>query len=136
MANPMRADDLNPLLADRRRVGRARARRLALPLNTMNKPTKYNMGWIILRLSKTGRAGRLLKRAGWMPTDRAAINNRHGADWLRPVARREMFEAYDWTPLAAAGAQGLAYWITDAQWGINAGATDKQWQRRVTIETP
>lgn len=92
--------------------------------------SKYKMGWIGIRASKLGQAGRLLKNQGWI---KITSDNRNALNWARPVRTNEQFMATDWSQIANAGLEGTAFWLSDAQWGANAGITDKQWQQRAII---
>lgn len=98
------------------------------------KVSKYKLGWIGIRASRLGRSGRLLKKLGFWKENHAQLNNRNGFNWVRPCKSAHDFKAIDWKALAAAGLDGVAMWITDAQWGSNAAVTDRQWQARIPIE--
>lgn len=104
-------------------------------MNNNNKTkamrSKYKVGWVGLRVSRTGRAGRALRQTGWMRCDSA--ENRNGFDWLLPCKTRDQFHAMQWNTLAASGLDGIAVWFSDAQWGKSAGITDTQWQDRHSI---
>lgn len=71
---------------------------------------------------------------GFFKLDPASLNNRNGFAWMVPCSSVERFLAMDFRPLAEAGLVGIAVWITDAQWVMNAGITDVQWQRRALID--
>lgn len=96
--------------------------------------SKYQIGWIGIRASKTGRASKILKKEGWIRLDHASLNNRNGFDWIRAAQTFEAFNTTKWNDLAEAGLCGFAVWFCDAQWGQNSGITDFQWQNRKNIE--
>ena len=97
--------------------------------------SKYKLGWIGIRVRKIGRASSALKKLGYFTRScHADINNRNGFDFIRPCVTGNQFDAYDWTMLAEAGLEGIAFWITDAQLGAVDGITDKQWLNRRVIE--
>lgn len=83
--------------------------------------TKYEMGWIILRIAKRGRAVAALKKAGFMFHSHAELNNRTGSDAVKPVATLADFKGFDWRRFSERGLEGIAFWITDAQWGKKHG---------------
>jgi hypothetical protein len=96
--------------------------------------SKYKIGWIGLRVSRLGQSANRLHRDGWVKTGHAALNNRNGFDWIRPVRTREQFQETDWMDFAAHGLEAIAVWFSDAQWGMIAGITDNQWRDRRIIE--
>ena len=98
------------------------------------KLSRYAVGWIGLRVERLGSASHALISSGWIKQHHADLYNRNAFDWVRPVQTREQFEATDWRPLSNLGLSGMAFWITDAQWGKNAGITDAQWMNRAIIE--
>lgn len=64
----------------------------------------------------------------------ADLNNRNAFVWMRPCRTEAEYLATDWSALAKAGLEGIAMWITDAQWGHNSNVTDHQWTHRSIIE--
>ena len=101
----------------------------------MNKTiSAFQLGWIGIRVSKSGRAAKLLKRQGWIKQHPAEHYNRNAFNWMRPCRTEAQYLAMEWSPFAKAGLEGIAMWITDAQWGHTASVTDHQWQLRSTIE--
>jgi len=100
----------------------------------MKTQSAYKLGWIGIRCERTGMAWPFLKRQGWMRSTPAQLNNRNAFNFIRPCRTHEEFLALDVKRLASLGMVGIAFWITDAQWGKNAPITDKQWEERRVIE--
>lgn len=96
--------------------------------------SKYELGWIAVRASRVGKSTALLKRNGFMRLNHSDLNNRLGANFVKPFCTCEQFEQWDWRRASRLGLEGIAFWITDAQWGLGVGPTDKQWQGRAMIE--
>lgn len=99
-----------------------------------NMKSKYQLGWIGLRVTRHGRAAATLKRSGWMRSHHADRNNRNAFDWVKPTITHDQFDHTNWNDLASRGLEAVAFWLTDAQWGRNAGLTDRQWQDGRLIE--
>lgn len=97
------------------------------------RPSAYRLGWIGIRASRVGKAARLLKADHWIEIDAAGINNRNGFNWVHGNRTKEQFKSVDWQKLAEAGLVGVAAWVCDAQWGLDAGLTDAQWRDRVIL---
>ncbi len=97
--------------------------------------SKYQIGWIGIRVQKAGKSARIFKNQGWIKLNsHADTNNRNGFDYIRCAVDGNYFKTYDFKPFKEAGLQGLAIWFSDAQWKYNSGFTDKQWQNRRIIE--
>lgn len=85
-------------------------------------------------MSCMGKAGKVLKRNGWVKIDHAQVNNRNGFDYVLPGRKEEYLEDFIWRDeLSKHGMRGIAVWITDAQWGRSEGITNRQWERRRVI---
>lgn len=101
---------------------------------TTKMKNSLKLGWIGIRASKVGKASAMLKGAGWIKLCPADVNNRDACNWVRPVRTEAEYLTSDWTPLANAGLEGVAFWVSDLQWGKSAAATTAQWSRRSVIE--
>lgn len=99
----------------------------------MKRIGAYQMGHIGIRVSKLGKAAKLLKSGGWIKLGHADINNRNAFDWILPNKTKDQFTAMDWTKLSDAGLNGIAAWFCDVQWKYNSALTDAQWQARTLI---
>lgn len=98
------------------------------------KISAYHLGWIGIRVSKVGRASKILKREGWIKMHPADLNNRNGFSYVRPCRTEAEYLATDWSGFARAGMEAVAFWITDAQFGHTAAITDHQWKLRSIVD--
>lgn len=101
----------------------------------MTKISKFEMGWIGIRISVHGKSSKLLKSYGWIKLGHAELNNRNGFDWVRPGITKEQFDQQDWTKLADTGLEAIAIWFCDAQWKNGSSLTNTQWKNRAIIQS-
>ena len=99
-----------------------------------NIKSSFKLGQINIRTTRAGKSSQILKRAGWIKLSPSAINNRNACNWVMSIRTEAEYLATDWTPLAAAGLEGVAFWISDYQWSHDAAPTAAQWSRRSVIE--
>ncbi len=95
--------------------------------------TKYNHGWLGLRVTKLNGCGRLLRKNGWFKADRANKNNPCGFDWMRYGQPDSAINSPITWELSANGLCGLVGWISDAQHERGVGMTRKQWSKTRVI---
>lgn len=97
--------------------------------------SKYQMGILGLRVQKIGKAHPILKSLGFLELDPAHVNNRNGFGFQAFIKDRQKVEEFRaMAPkLKSLGFEGLAFFITERQWELNGGMTDKQWQDRIII---
>ena len=96
--------------------------------------SKYKMGWIGIRVERSGKAARALKAAGFWKMQASDVNNRNGFDWVKPGAMAGALDEMNFSAVSKLGLVGLAVWFCDAQWGQSSAVTDAQWQDRRIIE--
>lgn len=99
-----------------------------------NLKSKYHLGIAGIRAKVTGKSSQALKKEGWIKLNHADQNNYYAFDWVKFAITRDQFMAKDWSVLSSSGMEGIAIWITDAQWGEFAPITKKQWENRAMIE--
>lgn len=97
--------------------------------------TKYNHGWLGIRVEKLNGTGKLLRSMGWLKADSANKNNPAGFNWMRYGQPESAYNGEMIQKLAAAGLDGLVGWISDAQYERGIGMTRKQWQATRRIDS-
>lgn len=97
----------------------------------MNVVSRYKMGFIGMRLDKIGRARELMQKKGAMffkPSDEP-----NGFTVVFAVKFKENLTTAFVEKFHKQGARGVAFWISDAQWGNMEQMTREQFKNRVSF---
>jgi hypothetical protein len=92
--------------------------------------SKYQIGYIGIRVSKLGQAGKLLKSAMWAKHNPMGLNNRNSFKFTKSGITKDQFFSFDFSSLKKAGLDGVAFWVSEAQILRNSSITDHQWSLR------
>lgn len=103
-------------------------------MKTTKKLSKYQIGWIGLRARTLGNARKKLIADGWISVPMDDLNNRNGFNFVIPLKTKDAYLKTCWSTLSDKGLNGIAMWISDAQWAKNKFVTYAQWKDRSIIE--